>query len=189
MIAVEFLCLLVRASMAVVAGAWGGPLGIAYAVGEGVVCVGALLNVLRRVETDRRPVALLVPVLYLSGCFVVPVGDVGGWLAASMWAVSVAALVCRLWMLQSITVGVPSWHRLVDGGPFRVVRHPCMALSLLGRVVFVAGNPSAWNAAVLAVSVAAAVLEVLIEEGFLRRQAAWCRYAAGVRWRLCPFLW
>jgi protein-S-isoprenylcysteine O-methyltransferase Ste14 len=80
-------------------------------------------------------------------------------------------------------------HRLVDGGPYAVVRHPIYA----GAFLTALGTPlvlgSAWGLVGSAVLILLTAHRAVLEERFLEEGLAGYRdYAARVRWRIIPWL-
>jgi len=79
--------------------------------------------------------------------------------------------------------------RLVERGPYRVVRHPIYSAGVL----FFAGFSLAFGPAALALTAALAVLWALkarVEERFLAESFAdYDAYCRGTRWRLVPFVY
>jgi protein-S-isoprenylcysteine O-methyltransferase Ste14 len=81
-------------------------------------------------------------------------------------------------------------HHVVTDGPYRIVRHPMYAASIL----YLLGMPlllgSWWGVAVVPILVAGLAQRVLREEGMLRRElSGYDDYAGRVRYRLVPGVW
>lgn len=79
---------------------------------------------------------------------------------------------------------------VVDGGPYRYVRHPMYAgdVPLLVGIALWLGSTAGVIAAL--VQVATLALRIPIEEGMLRRTLpGYEEYAGRVRWRMVPFVW
>jgi protein-S-isoprenylcysteine O-methyltransferase Ste14 len=81
-------------------------------------------------------------------------------------------------------------QRVVDTGPYAVVRHPMYA----GAAMLIVGLPL-WLGSIAATLVALApiavvALRAVFEEQFLRRElAGYEDYMRRVRWRLVPRVW
>ena len=105
-------------------------------------------------------------------------------MALRLWAVLVLGRFFR------VTVLVQDEHRLVDTGPYRLLRHPAYTGSLLTMfgLGLAMGNWLSLAAMVL-VPLAAYAYRIRVEEQALRSRFGenYERYAA-TRWRLVPFL-
>lgn len=123
-----------------------------------------------------------------------PAGEVAAFLGL---ALVIAGWVVVTWAMHANTFAIPvvksqddRRQRVVDGGPYGVVRHPMyagIALVTLGMPLWLGST-----AGVLAALVPIAVLAVRIgiEERFLRAElAGYAAYAARVRARLVPGVW
>jgi protein-S-isoprenylcysteine O-methyltransferase Ste14 len=177
---------LALASGSLVLGAWG--------VGELVACALSTVNLAHVLKghgaIDARPVGLLIPALFMVGSmFQVNAEVPPAWLEASMVVVVALKVLCRLWLGVSFSAGPSTWVGLVASGPYRIVRHPLMALALVSRVILFASMPNGINAIAAVADLGAILLAIAIEEAFLRDQPAWAAYAGRVRWRLCPGVW
>ncbi len=147
------------------------------------------LNSLVCVDVDRRPVAWAIPCLYFLSAFIVPVGGVGRG-GDSLLLLSALPRLIALWYLGAgFTSGVSSFYRLVDRGPYALVRHPLELSGVIARGVFLALNPSLINVVGYGAFCGVAVLCVLVEEGYLSKFANWRTYSDRVRWRLFPGVW
>jgi len=81
-------------------------------------------------------------------------------------------------------------HRVITEGPYRYVRHPMYAGSLL----WLLGTPlllgSWWGAAAVPLLIAGLAPRAIGEERMLRRElSGYDEYAARVRWRFIPGIW
>lgn len=83
---------------------------------------------------------------------------------------------------------VPATRAIKSGGAYRVVRHPLYASYTLANLGYLVSNRTAWNAAVVAVALAAQIARVFNEERWLARCADYRAYMARTRWRLVPFV-
>lgn len=81
-------------------------------------------------------------------------------------------------------------HRLVDKGPYGVVRHPIYAFACLMTAGTVLVFPLWWNVLAGAGMMFLYVLKSGYEEGMLMQElAGYADYTRRVRYRLLPFLW
>lgn len=79
---------------------------------------------------------------------------------------------------------LPANRGIVEGGPYRIVRHPIYLGYLIGHIGFLAVNFSLHNAIVLATLYVAQIYRILREEEFLMTDQRYREYAAGVPYRL-----
>lgn len=81
-------------------------------------------------------------------------------------------------------------HKVIDTGPYAVVRHPMYAAASLAYLAtpFALGSKlGVFGAPVMLAFVA---VRILFEEGLLRQElSGYCNYIANVRYRLVPFIW
>jgi protein-S-isoprenylcysteine O-methyltransferase Ste14 len=81
-------------------------------------------------------------------------------------------------------------HVVVSGGPYRLVRHPGYAGSLLATICVPVVLGSWWAWVPACVSVAALVVRTALEDRVLRRELdGYAAYAARTRHRLVPGVW
>ncbi len=112
-------------------------------------------------------------------------------------ALVVAGAALRIWSILTLgrlftfAVTIQADHRVVDRGPYRILRHPSYA----GGLVALAGTGIALDnglslAALLLIPLAGVLIRIPVEEGRLTRSLGhgYRAYAAGT-WRLVPHLW
>jgi protein-S-isoprenylcysteine O-methyltransferase Ste14 len=88
------------------------------------------------------------------------------------------------------TIEIAEGQRVIDSGPYAVVRHPMYA----GSLIMIAGIPlglgSWWGLIPAALLVPALVWRLVREEGFLAANlAGYSDYRRRVRYRLAPVIW
>lgn len=135
---------------------------------------------------DRSAACLVLPALYMCMFFVLPVG--AGSFAGQVALVFAAGAI---WISQSclgrsFTVGGSTWCKLVDSGPYALLRHPMLALGLVGRLVVVIDRPALSNLYGLGVALIATVIITLLEEEFLMQRPGYKAYSQRVKYRLLP---
>ena len=109
---------------------------------------------------------------------------VGGW-----WLVT-AALCANAFAVPVVKAQRDRRQRVIDHGPYAVVRHPMYS----GAALLMIGLPlwlgSTAGALVALLPLALLVVRIAVEERFLRRElAGYPAYAARVRSRLVPGVW
>ena len=115
-------------------------------------------------------------------------------LGAALFA---AAMAASAWAMASnphfegtVRIQREVGHRVIEGGPYRRVRHP----GYLGLILWAASAPlllrSAWALPSAAATCAFVVLRTALEDAFLRRELpGYADYASRTRFRLLPGLW
>jgi protein-S-isoprenylcysteine O-methyltransferase Ste14 len=83
--------------------------------------------------------------------------------------------------------GVAAANRgVVNGGPYRLVRHPIYLGYLCTHIGFLLNNPTWLNAALYFVATAFQIWRILAEERVLSADPAYAELRTKVRWRLVP---
>jgi protein-S-isoprenylcysteine O-methyltransferase Ste14 len=104
-----------------------------------------------------------------------------------------AAIICG--MLLSVWGKTILWRGfglvaanrgVVQGGPYKVVRHPIYSGYVVTYVAFFLANPSPWNAAVELSATVLIVVRILAEERVLSADPAYQSFKSRVRYRLIP---
>ena len=155
-------------------------------------CYGATLAILNTCCAKAGDLSLrgvTVAVLYLIGVVAVPGGSGVSWFPLLILQGCFVALrlVSQTYLSKSYSMGVPTWHVLVDRGPFAIVRHPLAVGAIGARLCLMAGNMNWANIASSICYTTAVVATVALEESYLIKKAAEYReYCGRVRWRLVP---
>lgn len=111
-------------------------------------------------------------------------------LAAGGYAFTTWAMFANRFFSATVRLQSDRGHAVVSSGPYRLVRHPGYAGSLLATlcVPLILGSAWAWVPAVL--TGIAIVVRTALEDRFLRAQlAGYAAYAARTRRRLVPGVW
>lgn len=124
-------------------------------------------------------------------------GGTAPWVAALGLALFVGGWIVEALVLRANAFAAPvvklqaeRGHRVIDTGPYAIVRHPMYA----GALPLMIGMPL-WLGSVagvlgFAVPIAAMVLRLRIEERFLRRELeGYEAYTRKIPWRLVPGVW
>lgn len=158
-------------------------------VGEALVVV---LTCLRRPASivDKRPIVRLVTAVSMTSPLLSRPAQI-----APIISEPTAAMLLGIALLVvvggKISIGysfgvLPANRGVMQGGLYRLVRHPIYLGYLLTHIPFLAAHPSAWNVAVLLTGDVALVVRAFYEEQTLGRDPQYVRYCQTVRWRLVP---
>jgi protein-S-isoprenylcysteine O-methyltransferase Ste14 len=99
-------------------------------------------------------------------------------------------LVFRENSFASSTIETAADQRLVDTGPYAIIRHPMYAASLLLFVGMPFALGSYWSLLLAVPMIAGLVARALNEERFLDANLQGYRsYRQRIRWRLIPLIW
>lgn len=96
-------------------------------------------------------------------------------LSLQMFAL-LAQLACKSFLFRNFGVA-PALRGVAMHGPYAIVRHPMYASYVFGMAGFVYAFPTAWNAALVALWIAATTYRVLAEERVLMQSADYRAYA------------
>ncbi|MCG8508242.1 MAG: isoprenylcysteine carboxylmethyltransferase family protein [Rhodospirillales bacterium] len=115
---------------------------------------------------------------------------IGAVLMLSGYGLGVWAMASNPFFSAVVRIQTDRGHRVADGGPYAVVRHP----GYVGAFGVNIGPPlilgSVWALTVVAVLLALFVLRTALEDRTLHAELeGYADYAARVRWRLFPGLW
>jgi protein-S-isoprenylcysteine O-methyltransferase Ste14 len=99
----------------------------------------------------------------------------------------VLQLSAKLTLRRSFGV-VAANRGIKASGPYRLIRHPMYAGYALTHIGFLLSGPLLWNLALYGSVLAIAVRRIVAEERVLREDPAYRALAAGVRYRLLPFV-
>lgn len=144
------------------------------------------------VRSSLQVAAVAVPSIVISGVALKLAPPAHAWsLAAQALFVAgaVVAIVALCTLGRSFAVLPALRGNVVQGGPYRLVRHPTYfgELMMLAACAVAAGTWLAALPALLAGPFLAA--RIMAEEKLLHRAPAYAQYTAQVRWRLLPGLW
>lgn len=106
--------------------------------------------------------------------------------AASLTALGLAIVVGGKLSLGRSFGMLPANRGVIQGGLYRIVRHPIYLGYIVTHIPFLAAHPSVWNLVVLVAGDAALVVRALYEEETLGRDPQYLRYCQSVKWRLVP---
>lgn len=169
----------------------GGPAVIAFGLVEVLAASLSIVNTMRAKYFDTSWRGIALPAFYSLGYFVMPESTgpgpllfQGGLLAVCVFRVS--SLVC---LGPCYSSGAATAVRVVNRGPYSMVRHPMQLSGLLSRLLFALAFPSFWNLLGFSVMCVAAYAVVRIEEEFLGKFTDFREYIASVEWRLFPGVW
>ncbi len=169
----------------------------------------ALLAERSRIHPDTKPwdrvLAPLVAVVLPLALFVVAGLDVRfDWppavpLAMQIGALTVGAVaygfafwafVSNTFFASTVRIQTERGHRVIAGGPYRLVRHPGYSGAIVGVVALAIALGSLWALVPALVDVAALVVRAALEDRTLREElAGYGDYCRRTRDRLVPGIW
>ena len=120
-----------------------------------------------------------------------PLGEgIGNIASLSGMAIGEAfAIYSMLYLGRSFSIFAEA-RNLVTGGPYRIVRHPGYAGSLLGWIAAPVFFSSYWLVIPAVLALAAGVMRTTLEDRFLQEELPeYKEYASQVRYRLIPGIW
>lgn len=166
-------------------------LAILFGISQLIAFLIGGMNSVKKKSADDTITGVLVPVLYLISSFVLPTGTIDETeFIVGMGVLLFLQVFTYYHIGSSYSIGISTWTgKLAKEGPYSIVRHPLLAIDLLQRIVFVAGNITPWNIAstvILAVCIAGIIQ---IEEGYLCGFKRYRSYRDRVRFRLIPMVW
>jgi protein-S-isoprenylcysteine O-methyltransferase Ste14 len=113
------------------------------------------------------------------------------------WPITAQVLfvISGLWTLVSLATLArsfaifPALRKVVQRGPYRLVRHPVYVgeIGLIGGAAWAAGSAVVWTLAFAAVGTF--IFRIQVEEAFLDRAPEYARYSQNVSWRILPGVW
>jgi protein-S-isoprenylcysteine O-methyltransferase Ste14 len=117
-------------------------------------------------------------------------GAVGG-LIPEIVAAVISAIGLIIVIAGKLSLGcsfglLPANRGVIEGGMYRLIRHPIYLGYLLNHFPYLLSHPSAWNAAVLVAGDTALIVRAFYEEQTLSLDPQYARYRETVRWRLVP---
>ena len=118
------------------------------------------------------------------------VNALGGLLCAVGFYYGVWAFVQNPFFSSMVRIQTDRLHRVIETGPYGLVRHPGYAGNALALVGMVLLLGSSWAALASTLGLAVCFLRTALEDDALMEELPGYRvYAARVRWRLIPFVW
>ncbi|MCB2201052.1 isoprenylcysteine carboxylmethyltransferase family protein [bacterium] len=122
---------------------------------------------------------------------------VPAWLAWSAFILSLLLSCVGVWPIiinrhfeANVRIQTDRDHRVVDQGPYRIVRHPGYSLAVPGMFLMSLMMESFWAMIPATGIVIAFVVRTTLEDRTLRNELeGYEEYAQRVRWRLLPGIW
>jgi protein-S-isoprenylcysteine O-methyltransferase Ste14 len=151
---------------------------------------------------DKVVLALLLP-SFLAVFLLAALDRRYGWSSVPPWLVVLGYVLLTLGMVGSVwayrvnkfaepgvRIQAERGHRVIDTGPYAVVRHPIYSASLLLVVGIPLALGSLWALIPAAVALPVLVVRTVLEDRTLREElGGYKEYASRVRSRLVPGVW
>ena len=168
------------------------------------ICDPALLEKrlnARETESDQKKVTMAVFPIFLAGYIIPGLDRRFGWsfvpkpvviiaFAAALAGYALYAIVMRINSYASRTVNIQHSQKLIDNGPYRIVRHPMYTATILLFVFSPLALGSWFGFLVMCVYPFLLVMRVRNEEEVLARGLeGYVEYMGRVRWRIIPYIW
>ncbi|MBN1438582.1 MAG: isoprenylcysteine carboxylmethyltransferase family protein [Anaerolineales bacterium] len=139
---------------------------------------------------------ILATQLLICAGLVRPSAAVPDWIAAAGGVVSVGSILLSYWIRSRLgrywsgNVEVKPGHRIVDTGPYRVVRHPLYANTLILYPAAALAFAVWWVWLACGIMTAGYALLAGYEDRFLLRNlTGYAEYRKRTVWRLIPWIW
>jgi protein-S-isoprenylcysteine O-methyltransferase Ste14 len=127
---------------------------------------------------------------HLLGAPPLPLAIIGLVMWSSAWLIGTLALAANSFAAPVVKHQADREQRVIDRGPYAVVRHPMYSGALLmyvGAALWLGSYAATLGAIVPMIPIAA---RLLVEESTLRRELpGYLDYTSRVRWRLVPGIW
>lgn len=158
----------------------------------------------RGIKSWDRAIVSLIRLLQLTRYILAGLDQRYGWTAGFPQTVQIAALaICVLgyalfgWALASnaffsqiVRIQTDRGHRVAEGGPYRIVRHPGYVGAILFELTMPILLDSEWSLLVSALCAMLFILRTALEDRTLLAELdGYAAYASRVRYRLLPGLW
>ena len=165
-----------------------------------IVGMSAINGLIAILFLIRRPVVAVGTLPELASCLPTMVGfalalrlapEVGRWPwhAHGIFVAGTLMTVAAFVSLGSSFGVLPALRRIVEQGPYRLVRHPAYAGELIMAAACFSARPSMLAASAWLLLLPGVMWRILSEERVLSGDEAHADYRRRVRWRLVPFLW
>jgi protein-S-isoprenylcysteine O-methyltransferase Ste14 len=128
----------------------------------------------------------LLPIVFIQNPAIVFIG-----MLLSISSI-IGMFACRhyLGMFWTAEINLAESHKIIDTGPYRIVRHPIYTFAILMYIGLGMAFLSPWTGLLTGIIVAAYFLKTKVEDNYLQQNLAGYRdYACRVRYRLVPGLW
>jgi len=163
----------------------------------GVAAINAQIAVLFLI---RRPVVAIGTPAQLISCLPTMVGfglalkfspplSQWPWPAHVLFAGGAALTMAAFVALGSSFGVLPALRKIVERGPYRLVRHPAYAGELVMAAACFSAGPALGATTAWALLLPGVVWRILSEERVLSRDPSYAEYTQRVRWRLVPGVW
>ena len=125
------------------------------------------------------------------------------WSSVPLWLVVVGYLLLlmgmagNVWVLSvnkfaepSVRIQTERGQRVVDTGPYAIVRHPMYSAAILSYAAIPLALGSRAGLLGIPLPILVLAVRILFEEALLKRELpGYCDYMAKVRYRLLPLIW
>lgn len=156
-------------------------------------CVG-ILFLIRSKELKNgsiKSILLSLPSFILSGLAfkLSPITNIWNSFSQILFIIGTAIAISAFIKLGRSFAIMPALRKIVDTGPYRIVRHPAYLGELLMVVACCIAQASLWSYGLLVILIPTIIIRINAEERILQTSPAYKDFMKKTKWRFIPGIW